>query len=105
MINKPFYRKHVFFCTNQRESGKKCCNDANASHFRDYAKQKIKELKLHGISEIRINTAGCLGRCSEGPCIVIYPDNVWYTYQSESDINDIIEKHLIAGEIVERLLI
>ncbi len=49
--------------------------------------------------------AGCLDRCEQGPVVVIYPEGTWYTYLDESDIDEIVEKHLVQGEIVERLLI
>ncbi|RMD71494.1 MAG: (2Fe-2S) ferredoxin domain-containing protein [Gammaproteobacteria bacterium] len=95
------YRYHVFFCTNQREPGNPCCQDFNARALRDYAKARVKALGLEGV---RINLAGCLGRCSEGPTVVIYPEGTWYTYVDEEDIDAIIEGHLIQGRIVQRLL-
>ena len=49
--------------------------------------------------------AGCLDRCSEGPVIVVYPDEVWYTYIVKEDVDEIIEEHLINGRIVDRLRI
>ena len=52
---------------------------------------------------MRVNTAGCLGRCDDGPVLVVYPDNVWYTYIDKEDIDDIIDNHLLHGRIVERL--
>lgn len=67
-----YYQHHVFFCTNQRANGERCCNDHHAQEMRDYAKARIKSLKLSGKNKIRINNAGCLDRCSEGPVIVIY---------------------------------
>ena len=99
-----FYAKHVFMCTNQRDNEKKCCQQANASEILDYAKSRVKELGLSEKKQIRINKAGCLGRCAEGPSIVIYPEGVWYTYANKSDIDEIIQQHLIDGKIVERLL-
>ncbi|MDY6981390.1 MAG: (2Fe-2S) ferredoxin domain-containing protein, partial [Pseudomonadota bacterium] len=69
-----FYKHHVFFCVNQREEGETCCANFGAQRLRDYAKQRVKELGLHGKGEIRINNAGCLDRCEEGPVIVVYPD-------------------------------
>jgi (2Fe-2S) ferredoxin len=54
---------------------------------------------------VRINQAGCLDRCAEGPCAVVYPDGVWYTYVDRGDIDEIIEEHLRHGRIVERLRI
>lgn len=95
-----FYDKHVFFCTNQREPGEGCCNDLGAQQMRDYAKDKVKAL---GLSNIRINSAGCLGRCDLGPVIVIYPEETWYTYVDESDLDEIIASHLQNGRVVERL--
>lgn len=100
-----YYRYHVFFCTNQRAGSAQCCNSFGAQELRDYAKQRIKSLKLDGKHKIRINNAGCLDRCDEGPVIVIYPDEVWYTYIDKDDINEIIDEHLIKGNIVERLRI
>jgi len=101
----PFYRRHVFFCVNQREPGETCCANFGSQQMRDYAKQKIKDLGLHGEGDIRINMAGCLGRCEQGPVIVVYPEEVWYTYVDEEDIDEIIEEHLLNGRVVERLKI
>lgn len=100
-----YYQKHLFFCTNFRDNGKKCCEQNQASAFCQYAKLKLKELKLTGRGKIRVSAAGCLGRCKQGPNIVIYPDNVWYHYQSQRDIDEIIEKHLLSNEIVTHLLL
>lgn len=100
-----YYQYHVFFCTNQREGSANCCNNFCAQELRDYAKQRIKSLKLNGERKIRINNAGCLDRCDEGPIIVIYPEDIWYTYIDKEDIDEIIDEHLIKGKIVERLKI
>lgn len=100
-----FYQYHVFFCTNSRDNGAQCCEQCNATEIRNYAKAKIKELGLSGQGNIRINSAGCLDRCELGPVLVVYPEETWYSYLDREDIDEIIEKHLINGEIVERLLI
>jgi (2Fe-2S) ferredoxin len=70
-----------------------------------YAKERIKKLGLNGKGKVRMNKAGCLDRCEEGPCVVVYPDNVWYTYVDSTDIDEIVDRHLVNGEIVERLRI
>jgi (2Fe-2S) ferredoxin len=99
-----YYNKHLFFCINQREGGKECCNNKGASELREYAKKRLVALGLHGPGAMRVNMSGCLGRCSEGPTLVIYPDGVWYSYQNQADIDEIIEQHLVKGQTVERLL-
>ena len=100
-----FYQHHVFFCCNQRTNGEDCCNNHAAQDMRDYAKRRIKELSLSGKSKTRINQAGCLDRCSEGPVIVVYPEEVWYTYVDREDVDEIIDEHLMHGRVVERLRI
>ena len=100
-----YYRYHVFFCTNLRADGSVCCQRFGAQALRDYAKQRSKQLGLAGEGGVRINTAGCLDRCAEGPVMVIYPQAVWYTYIDKDDIDEIIEEHLQNGRIVERLKI
>ncbi len=102
-----YYRYHVFFCTNKREPGavRPCCADQGAVAARDYVKERVKALGLAGPGAVRINNAGCLDRCEEGPVIVIYPDETWYTYVDQEDLDEIIEEHLVNGRVVERLLL
>ena len=52
-----------------------------------------------------MNKSGCLDRCDEGPVLVVYPEAVWYTYVDRADIDEIIDRHIQGGEIVERLRI
>ena len=98
-----YYAHHVFFCCNQRDGGRVCCNDKGASGLRDYAKRRVNELGLAGRGKVRINQAGCLDRCADGPCIVVYPEEIWYTYVDAHDIDEIIEEHLQHGRVVDRL--
>ena len=100
-----YFKHHVFFCCNQRDDGRPSCNDHGSQAIRDYAKARIKELKISGKGSVRINQAGCLDRCDEGPTIVVYPEGVWYTYVDQHDVDEIIDKHLVNGQIVERLRI
>jgi (2Fe-2S) ferredoxin len=102
-----YYRKHVFFCTNDRGAAaeRPSCNRCGSEAMREYAKQRIKELGAAGPGNIRINASGCLDRCEEGPVCVVYPEGVWYTYVDQSDVDEIIESHLFGDKPVERLKI
>ncbi len=100
-----YYRHHVFFCTNQREDGSDCCQNFAAAEMRAYAKARAKELGISGKGGVRINKAGCLDRCSEGPVIAVYPEGIWYTYVDESDVEEILQEHLVNGHVVKRLKI
>jgi len=100
-----YYRHHVFFCINKREDGSACCANHGSPALRDYAKARVKSLGVAGAGRVRVNTAGCMDRCAEGPIIVVYPEGVWYTYVDQEDIDEIIDEHLLKGRIVERLRI
>jgi (2Fe-2S) ferredoxin len=100
-----YYERHVFFCCNQREAPDKCCDAAGGTAMQTYAKQRVKALGLAGPGKVRMNKSGCLDRCEEGPVLVVYPEAVWYTYVDASDIDEIIERHVVRGEVVERLKI
>lgn len=100
-----FYQKHLFVCHNQRAEGKPCCADYDSAHARDYLKARCKTLGIHGEGQVRINQAGCLGRCEQGPVLVIYPEGTWYTWVDEQDLDEIISQHLQQGQIVKRLLL
>ena len=100
-----YYRHHVFFCTNLRDDGSQSCGQCGASEMRAYAKDRIKALGLAGKGGVRINAAGCLDRCGEGPVIVVYPQGVWYSYVDQEDLDEIIEEHLVHGRVVKRLQI
>ncbi len=100
-----YFERHVFFCCNQREAPEKCCASAGAAELHKYAKDRVKALGLAGPGKVRVNRAGCLDRCEEGPVVVVYPEAVWYTYVDRADIDEIVDRHVVNGEIVERLVI
>ncbi len=104
-MSQQYYQYHVFFCVNQRAAGEACCANHAAVAARDHAKARIKALGRSGAGGVRINQAGCLDRCSEGPVLVVYPQGVWYTYVDTEDIDEIIDEHLLHGRVVERLRI
>lgn len=99
-----YYEAHVFCCTNERPVGHKrgSCKARGSEPLRNYMKARAKEL---GLKSTRINAAGCLDRCELGPTMVIYPEGVWYGYKTREDIDEILQKHLIEGGRVERLML
>lgn len=102
-----YYRKHMFFCTNQRAEGadRPSCGQCGSSELRAWAKARLKELGLAGPGGVRANIAGCLDRCELGPVLAVYPDGVWYTYIDEDDLEEIIQSHIIGGQPVARLML
>ncbi len=63
-----------------------------------------KELREHNIDDkVKVVETGCLGPCSRGPVVVTAKDKIFYQGVSTEDAKDIVEKHLLGGEILERL--
>lgn len=102
---KPYFRIHVFVCTNRRPDGHKrgSCAARGSEPLRDYLKARAKEAGLG--ADVRINSAGCLDRCELGPVLVIYPEGVWYSFHSHEDIDEILDTHLVKGGRVARLML
>lgn len=100
-----YYEHHVFFCLNQRDDNAACCMDRGAESAFDYMKARVKLLNLNGKNKVRINRAGCLDRCGEGPLLVVYPQAIWYTFVDHEDIEDIITSHLMNNQPVKRLMV
>ncbi|HEY5951559.1 MAG TPA: (2Fe-2S) ferredoxin domain-containing protein [Kofleriaceae bacterium] len=101
----PSFQRHVFVCINERPADhpKGCCKAKGGVEVRDRLKQ---ELTARGISKVvRANNAGCLDQCEHGVTVVVYPEQVWYGGVTVDDIPELVEKHLVGGEAVERLMI
>jgi (2Fe-2S) ferredoxin len=102
--NKPYFKRHIFFCLNERKNGEACCVQQGAQDAFDHCKKRVKDLGLAGAGQVRVNKAGCLDRCAGGPVAVVYPEGIWYSYVDASDIDEIVESHLKNGQVVERLV-
>ncbi len=100
-----YYQRHIFFCLNQRDNGEDACAQHGAKDGFDRCKARVKAEGLAGPGGVRVNKAGCLDRCAGGPVAVVYPEAVWYTYVDQADIDEIVDKHLKHGEVVQRLLL
>ena len=101
----PPLERHVFVCENLRDpaDARGCCASKGAAEVRSRLRVLAKDAGFKG--RVRINAAGCLDQCAHGVTIVVYPEAVWYTYVDRNDIDEIIDRHVVGGEIVERLKI
>lgn len=89
--DEKYFDQHVFVCMNQRPDNhaKGCCHSKGAENILNALKLKLKTIETH--KKIRINKAGCLGRCSEGITVVVYPEMQWFLNVQETDIDNIIQ--------------
>jgi (2Fe-2S) ferredoxin len=101
--SQSYFNRHIFFCLNERPEGQACCARQGAQAAFDHCKASVSKAGLSGKGQVRVNKAGCLDRCAGAPVAVVYPEAVWYTFVDLSDIDEIVERHLKNGEVVERL--
>lgn len=99
-----YYRRHIFFCLNERPAGETCCAGPQTQAAFEHCKARVKAAGISGPGNVRVNKSGCLDRCAGGPVAVVYPEAVWYSYVDIDDIDEIVESHLKNGKVVERLL-
>lgn len=78
------------------------CISSHSTEIREKFQRIIKEKKLD--DKVTVNQVGCFGFCSQGPFVKIFPEDTLYRLVTIDDVEEIIEKDIEKGEVVERLL-
>lgn len=87
--------KHILVC---RGTG---CTSSKSPKIIETFRKIIEE---KGIENVRVIQTGCFGLCAKGPIVIIRPEETFYAHVKPEDCEEIIEKHIVNGEKVERLL-
>ena len=101
----PKPAKHVFVCMQARPPGHprgSCGSNGCQEVFEELMFQwQAQDLITKGV---QVTGCGCLGPCTAGPNLLVYPEGVMYGGVKKEDLPAIIDQHLVGGEPVERLL-
>jgi len=90
------HSSHILICR-----GTACVS----SESREVQAELEKQLKERGLEEqVRVVHTGCFGFCARGPVMVILPQGTLYCEVRVEDVGELIERHIVSGEVVERLL-
>lgn len=90
------YRSQVLVC------GGTGCTSSNSEGIISAFKAGLEKHKLE--KEVNIVRTGCFGLCAQGPIVIIYPEGLFYRMVQVSDVEEIVEEHLLKGRVVSRLL-
>lgn len=78
------------------------CLSSNSADIREKFEKLVEEKGLS--DKVTVNQVGCFGFCSQGPFVKIYPEDTLYRLVKIDDVEEIIEKDIIGGQVVDRLL-
>ncbi|MGN0867359.1 MAG: NADH-ubiquinone oxidoreductase-F iron-sulfur binding region domain-containing protein [Oligosphaeraceae bacterium] len=84
-----------------------CCGGTgcHASNSQELMQNLRDEIEKAGLSDdVKVVQTGCFGFCAQGPIVKIMPDNVFYVQVTPEDAQEIVQKHVVGKELVERLL-
>src|ERR687897_3796207 len=99
-------RYHVFVCTG------KSCSAVDSVEVRNAFERELKArcLQYGKVSKgcspngtVVLTECGSVGFCAIGAAVMVYPDGVWYAQVRAADVAEIIEQHILQGQVVERL--
>ena len=103
--------RHVFVCVNQRPVGAKPSCAGREPGQTESDGEAVFAALLRSVGQrsdlwgkVAVTGCGCLGPCWQGPNVVVYPDAVWYAGVSPADADEIVDRHLGAGQPVARLV-
>jgi len=87
--------KHILVCHGTG------CTSSKSSEILENFKKILQDKK---IENVRVIKTGCFGLCAKGPIVIIRPEDTFYAMVTPKDCEEIIQKHIIEGNKVERLL-
>ena len=94
------YKRHILICT-----GPRCTLNGEGQTLFDGLGEKFKAAGIdQGALRVKRTRASCFATCKAGPIICVQPDGIWYYNVTETNLDRIIQQHLVGGEPVEDLI-
>lgn len=102
-VEKPkigAYKRHILICT-----GPRCTQDGASQALFDSLGDKFKAAGLHeGELRVKRSRVSCFAACKGGPVLCVQPDGTWYYNVTPTNMDRIIDQHLVGGVPVAELV-
>jgi len=82
------YACHIFVCVNDRHGQRKSCADGHNPAIRKKLKDEVARRGWR--PQVRVSHCGCMGLCSDGPNVILYPQKIWFSDVSNDDVDSIL---------------
>ncbi|HAF45170.1 MAG: ferredoxin [Sideroxydans sp. GWF2_59_14] len=95
--------RHVIVCSQNRPAGhpRGSCAQKGCAEVVDEIMKQWQQRQC--FTEVMVTPSGCIGPCSMGPNVLVYPEGIMYSNVSKADVAEIFDEHLLGGKVVERL--
>ncbi|WP_278287296.1 NADH-quinone oxidoreductase subunit NuoF [Caloranaerobacter ferrireducens] len=95
-VEKEIEKYHILVCAAT------ACISTKSNLVLEKLEREIEKRNLQ--DKVKVFKTGCFGFCKLGPIVVVHPDRTFYTKVTPEDVDEIIDKHIMNGQVVERLL-
>ena len=80
------------------------CRVLGSEKLSEAFREEFDRQNIQATLDFDIKTTGCHGFCEQGPLVVIRPSGIMYAHVAAKDVPEIVERTIIGGEIIDRLL-
>ncbi len=80
------------------------CRVLGSEKLSEAFREEFNRQNIQATLDFDIKTTGCHGFCEQGPLVVIRPSGIMYAHVAAKDVPEIVERTIIGGEIIDRLL-
>ena len=93
---KPSPQYHLLIC------GGTACHASGSQNLKKELEEKVTARKLW--DRVKVVETGCIDFCAQAPVMNVFPGGIFYQFLTGPDLDEILDRHVLQGNPVERLM-